>query len=549
MTTKGSATEIRTWFDEHGWQLEPGELRAALSEQGADMETIVELVDDAADRQRQAQPDDADARRAHLIVAPAEYVLGAMVLAGSTGPDIAAATLEKIRATGLTAPMFPRQRDKLIYAAIERVVDDGRACEFMSIEAQLRAAGALDDAGGAEYVRALARLVPVVANASTYASLVVEEHRRAEQQRLALELQRASQNGGVTDHLRNEIIQVLEPSHDLGAAPEAITAGTFIFDEPLDTDSIRVWGHDSSIGWAAGEGLMLVGPDGVGKTTVGQQLALARAGLRPDVLGHPVTASGRRVLYLACDRPRQAARSLRRMVVDSERDQLDEAMTVWRGPLPQMLNEDRTVLTRLARQFDAGTVVIDSLKDVAFDLSTDEAGGRIASAFQHLIASEVELLVLHHPRKPGVEQSRKPRELADVYGSRLIFGVFGSVIMLWGDPGDVLVELHHLKQPIDEIGPWTLRHDHRAGHTTVEKGTDLVDVVLHTGTDGITAAVAAGLVYGKDTPTKAEVERIRYRLDQLTESGRLVKYPGRTGGLRGGEHSRYLYNGPAEALQ
>jgi hypothetical protein len=38
------------WFDEHGWQLEPAELRAALQERGANVDLVVELLDDGADR-------------------------------------------------------------------------------------------------------------------------------------------------------------------------------------------------------------------------------------------------------------------------------------------------------------------------------------------------------------------------------------------------------------------------------------------------------------------------------------------------------------------
>lgn len=537
--------EIRSWFSGGGWELPADELSRELNDRGCDPDLAVDLLDEAADRHR-ARDEKAAAGEvpAAVLVEPGEYVLSALLYAGALGADISNTTLDRVRATGLAAPMFPREHQRLIFGAMERVVDSGGASEFLAVEAELTRTGELDRAGGQPRIRALIDAAATTQNADHYARLVVREHRRYEEQRLAGEMLQAAQNGGLSAALRDELIRILEPPLELADSPEARTGGAFIFDQPTDVDAIRVWGDGDAIGWASGEGLMLLGPDGVGKTTLGQQLALARAGLRTDVLGMHVTPTGSRVLYIAADRPRQAARSLRRMVSETERDQLDDALTVWGGPLPAMLNEDRTILTRLARQFGADTICIDSLKDVAVDVATDESGGRIATCFQHAIASGIELLVLHHPRKPGVDNHRKPKDLSDAYGSRLIYGVMGSVMMLWGEPGDVLVELRHLKQPIDELGPWNIVHDHQRGRTTVEHGTDLLDVVLASGTAGITADDAATVVYRKETPTRAEVARIRSRLDRLAGTDKLVKLPSAADG-----RVRYLYNGPAEVLR
>ena len=42
----------------------------------------------------------------------------------------------------------------------------------------------------------------------------------------------------------------------------------------------------------------------------------------------------------------------------------------------------------------------------------------------------------------------KPKRLADVYGSRWLTAGMGSVLLLWGEPGDLVVEVRHLKQPV-----------------------------------------------------------------------------------------------------
>jgi hypothetical protein len=97
-------------------------------------------------------------------------------------------------------------------------------------------------------------------------------------------------------------------SPDYGTPDEAAEAidtrlvpgGTFILDAPKGVPA--VWGDGDQVAWSEGEPLLLVGPAGVGKTTLAGQLVMARLGLLGRVLGMPVVA-GERVLYLACDRP------------------------------------------------------------------------------------------------------------------------------------------------------------------------------------------------------------------------------------------------------
>jgi replicative DNA helicase len=295
-----------------------------------------------------------------------------------------------------------------------------------------------------------------------------------------------------------------------------VRGGMFIFSEPEEIPA--VWGGASgTCAWAAGEPLMLVGPDGVGKTTVGQLVILGRIGLRERVLGMRVRHDDRPVLYLAMDRPRQAARSLKRMVNETEADELDRRLIVWKGPLPFDVLRDSTALADMATRNEVGTVVIDSLKDLAAKLSDDEVGGRVNIALQEVIARDVEVLVLHHQRKQQQGASQAPKTIADVYGSRWLTAGMGSIFCLWGDPGDPVVEFTHLKQPLEPIGPWKLLHDHDRGETKV---LDQVDVLgLVNASDGLTAEAAAAAMFGTATPTRNEVEKARRRLDKLADGG------------------------------
>jgi len=305
------------------------------------------------------------------------------------------------------------------------------------------------------------------------------------------------------------------PTVDEGEAARTparlVSGGAFILDEPEEIPA--VWGGASgTVAWAEGEPLMLVGPDGVGKTTLGQQIGLGRLGLRERVLGMRIADDDRHLLYLALDRPRQAARSFRRMVTEDDRSLLNEQMKVWKGPLPFDVVRDPAALADFVSEREAGTVIVDSLKDLATKLTDDEVGGRVNIAIQEVIARGVEVLVLHHQRKRQ-QGAGPPKSIADVYGSRWLTAGMGSVFCIWGDPGDPIVEFTHLKQPADPIGPWNLQHDHDRGQTKVVDQVDALALV--NASNGTTAEAVAALLFRTDTPTRNEVEKARRRLEKL----------------------------------
>lgn len=156
--------------------------------------------------------------------------------------------------------------------------------------------------------------------------------------------------------------------------------GDTILDEP---DTIpAIWVHGSDVLMAEGEPLMISGAPGVGKTTLAQQFTCARCGLADSVLGLPVTPTSGRVLYLGLDRPRQAARSMQRITEADEREQLNEMLAMWCGPIPADLASNETVLLELADYAGADTVIVDSLKDAVVGL-TEHDGYRAVLAAGH----------------------------------------------------------------------------------------------------------------------------------------------------------------------
>jgi len=210
------------------------------------------------------------------------------------------------------------------------------------------------------------------------------------------------------------------------------------------------------------------------------------------------------------------------MVSDEHRSLLNDRLYRWRGPLPFDAAQEPERLAEMAQTLGVGTVVIDSVKDIALDLSKDETGGRLNLCFQHVTANGVELVVLHHDRKPAGDAQSKPRTVADVYGSRWLTAGAGSVIYLAGEAGDTLVTLLHLKPVAEKVGPLKLLHDHRAGTTSLHDGANLEDL-LRTSTGGLAVRDAAAALNDTTSPKANQVEATRRRLDRLVTAGKATK--------------------------
>lgn len=321
-----------------------------------------------------------------------------------------------------------------------------------------------------------------------------------------------------------------------------VPGGTWALDVP---DAMpAVWGDGDRVAWAAGESCMLVGPPGVGKSTIAQQIVLARVGILGGVLGMTVAVGNGRVLYLACDRPPQVRRSFRRMVRPVDRQLLDERLVVWQGPPPSDFARNPETLAAMARKYGADTVVIDSLKDVAHKIVEDESGAAYNAARQTALVAGVELLELHHQTKRGGGGASKPNTLADVYGSMHLTAGAGSVLLLWGEAGDPAVELLHLKQPGENVGPLDVVHDHQAGTSTVDDSRD--PLVLLRAADKLTVGLLARRLYvpdGTRQPRRNEVEKARRVLERLARQGHAYRRP-QTGADGAALETVYHYRPP-----
>lgn len=301
-------------------------------------------------------------------------------------------------------------------------------------------------------------------------------------------------------------------------APDGFTDGAaFIFGQPAVE---RIWGDGDRVLWAAGEALMIAGPPGVGKTTVCGQVVAELLGLGlGELFGLPVRPA-RRVLYLAMDRPRQIARSLRRHFRESDSETLCERLLVWEGPPPADVAKNTDLLKSMAVLVGADVIVVDSLKDAIVGLTDDAIAAGYNRARQTALAAGVDVLELHHMRKSG-DNGAKPNTLADIYGSAWITAGIGSCVVLWGKAGDPIIDLLHLKTPMEDCGPMRLVHDHTRGVTGLLDDTDPVSVANGFGREWFTAKDFAERFLEVSDPGKADVEKMRRRLDRMAVAGLL----------------------------
>lgn len=316
---------------------------------------------------------------------------------------------------------------------------------------------------------------------------------------------------------------------------EYMDGGSWLFDQPEEVPSR--WGIGKEVLWAEGQALILAGPQGTGKTTISGQLVRALVGLQDSVLGFPVKPATR-VLYLAMDRPRQISMAIARSFDPEDRPTASERLTVRPGPPWKDLAENQNLLRNMALKRGCDVIIVDSLKDAAIGLTDDEVGAGWNRARQTAIAAGIDVLELHHLVKNRAA-SGHVRTIDEVYGSTWITSGSGSVLLLVGEPGDSLVELHNLKTIADCVGPLKVEHDHDAGTSRVIDGASPL-ALLAASDEGMTAPELAKQLFSTDHPTDRLIEKARRLLNNLVKDELALLASEEPGGQGGRPLKRYM---------
>lgn len=440
---------------------------------------------------------------------------------------------------GLKPVDFYDQRHGAVYAAILTCFDAGEPTTYVAVSAQLAVTGDLGRVGGTKALHDMVEgaLLPALIPSEVryYVGIVAEAARVRRLTAAAARVQVACE-GGNEGQLRAALDDLDKARGEQRGSAETLRfreGGGFVLDVPDVAPA--VWGDGAGVIWAQGEALMICGPSGVGKTTLALQVLRARLGLQDKVLGYSVAQTGGRILYLVMDRPAQFRRAAKRVFTEDDRALLDQRLVVWKGPPPKDIAANPEILSAMCAKADADTVVVDSLKDAAVGIAKDEVGAGYNRARQHAIADGFEVAETHHMRKSSAD-NKEPNGIDDIYGSTWLTAGAGSVVLLWGEPGDPVVKFRHLKQPESEVGPFNVLHDHDTGVSEVQAGVDLAAMIVRSGTQGVTTLEYAVAMFGVVKPNPAQKEKARRRLEREVDNGLLS----RVGGTSGGGGARYF---------
>jgi hypothetical protein len=123
------------------------------------------------------------------------------------------------------------------------------------------------------------------------------------------------------------------------------------------------------------------------------------------------------------------------MITEFDRQHMNAQLVVWRGTLPIDPLLDKDQFADFAEEIcpNVGTIIADSVKDLAPGISDDKVGSAINLAWQEVIGRGIELMLLHHERK-AANGAKRVHSLDDVYGSTWLTPGLGSVIVLDGVP-------------------------------------------------------------------------------------------------------------------
>ena len=224
------------------------------------------------------------------------------------------------------------------------------------------------------------------------------------------------------------------------------------------------------------------------------------------------------------------------MVTPDQHAELRRRVKVWRGPPERDLARHPEDLLAIARSVHADGIIVDSLKDAAIGLTDDEVGAgwnraeRTASPWTSRSSS-----ITTSARDSRDRSQRRSTTCTALPGSR------PAPVRLccgWGSPGDAVVELVHLKQPVATVGPLKIEHDHRSGTSVVAESFDLLRV-LRSMPNGLSAPEAARAWFDTERPDDNERRRAKRALDGLVTKGTAVRRDAREGGSGGTDAARY----------
>jgi hypothetical protein len=326
-----------------------------------------------------------------------EHLLGALLLAGASGPEVSRRIVERVRETGLERDdFFFAQRNGPIFTAILALDTEGSPCDVLLVAEELRRTGTLGQVGGEMRLRELAGIAPAVGNAAHYARLVRDEARKRREFEFGHRLIQASRDGGLSSstRLRVELKDLLDGPATKADHLEPLNLAELLAGEPPRIEWL--WK-----GWLArGELALLVADPYVGKSLLALLLADAIR-TEGELLG--ATCHGGRVGMFDLEMGLTDVHSrLREVGLTAESHEHLLYFHASCAPLDLTEPSGVAALKAAIERYELDFVVIDSLRRAAPGLEENDSAS-VAPFFAPLRAltadGRLTILVVHHARK------------------------------------------------------------------------------------------------------------------------------------------------------
>ena len=242
---------------------------------------------------------------------------------------------------------------------------------------------------------------------------------------------------GIISHVRNRLATAGEITHD--------TKIVYRFKDFLSTQIKLDWVIPGLIPVAGAS--MIFGPPGLGKSTWALRMSMAIAGGQIKFLTWDIVKQ-QKVLFLSLEMPHEELKSFFEDMKITNIEPLQENFHIWPIGYPYPLDtpDQQRELLKYIDMLGIELLVIDSLGVAMYgDVSNDNDIKRLNSFLNEDLRKKrgCGYFFVHHPRKPGVSDTKKPRDMYDSFGSSYIINNAQTIFNLnpAGSPGVVEVNI------------------------------------------------------------------------------------------------------------
>lgn len=365
---------------------------------------------------------------------------------------------------------YYRPAHEHIHGAMLLLAEQGAPVDAVTVVAQLMDTGDLVRAGGAPYVHTLMHDTPTAANVAWYIDRILDlAQRRALIQAATRVVQAAmTPSGDDAAALAERAVTEVREVRDAGRAAADVPVTDLVDfvaadDEPHDWLVPELLEH--------GDRLILTGYEGLGKSALGQQLAVATAcGLHPFDARKPLDMGPARVLVLDCENGSAASRRRYRPLVDTAAHHGHPLERTWFGIecRPQGLDltrpADRSWFMRRVEQVRPQLLLVGPIYRLhAGDPNSEELARKISAVVDEARATVNCAVVMeaHSPQGNG-------------FGPRSVRPVGSSLWLRWPEFGYGLRPVEDAKSAEDDRAcrfvPWRGARDARSWPTFLKKG-------------------------------------------------------------------------------